>query len=82
MVLTSVYFDVASDPNLAAVPTTNLKRNRRIGSVVMLLVGAIVGGWLSRSSGGMQSALWMAAGFKMVIAFAWLAWKKEAAPSK
>ncbi|KAE8350675.1 hypothetical protein BDV28DRAFT_159397 [Aspergillus coremiiformis] len=82
VVLTSVYFDVASDPKLTAVPTTNPKRNRRIGSVVTLLVGAIVGGWLSRSRGGMQSALWMAAGFKMVIAFAWLVWKGEVVASK
>ncbi|KAE8145523.1 hypothetical protein BDV25DRAFT_164484 [Aspergillus avenaceus] len=77
VVLTSVYFDVASDPKLAAVPTTNVKRNRRIGSVVLLLVGAIVGGWLSKSSGGMQSALWMAAGVKMVIGLVWLVWKDE-----
>jgi hypothetical protein len=82
VVLTSVYFDVASDPKIAAMPTTNVKRNRRIGGVVMLLVGAIVGGWLSKSSGGMQSALWMAAGVKMVIAFAWLVWKGEAVASK
>jgi uncharacterized membrane protein YoaK (UPF0700 family) len=77
VVLTSVYFDVASDPKLADMPTTNPKRNRRIGGVVMLLVGAIIGGWLSRSSGGMQSALWMAAGFKFLIGFMWLVWKGE-----
>ncbi|KAF9884447.1 hypothetical protein FE257_001778 [Aspergillus nanangensis] len=82
VVLTSVYFDVASDPKLGDVPTKNPKRNRRIGGVVMLLVGAIVGGWLSRSSGGMQSALWMAAGFKFVIGLAWLVWKGEDVPSK
>ncbi|KAF7170398.1 hypothetical protein CNMCM5623_002872 [Aspergillus felis] len=77
VVLTSVYFDVASDPKLTAAPTTNAKRNRRIGGVVMLLVGAIAGGWLSRSSGGMQSALWMAAGFKFVIGLGWLFWRAE-----
>lgn len=80
MVLTSVYFDIASDPKLIVKPTTNAKRNRRVGGVVSLLVGAIVGGWLSRSSGGMQSALWMAAGMKFVAAIAWLFWK--AAPAK
>ncbi|RHZ51951.1 hypothetical protein CDV55_103753 [Aspergillus turcosus] len=77
VVLTSVYFDVASDPKLAVGPSANVKRNRRVGGVVMLLVGAIVGGWLSRSSGGMQSALWMAAGFKFVIGLGWLFWKAE-----
>ncbi|RHZ66520.1 YoaK family protein [Aspergillus thermomutatus] len=77
VVLTSVYFDVASDPKLREKPTANAKRNRRVGGVVMLLVGAIAGGWLSRSSGGMQSALWMAAGFKFVIGVGWLFWRAE-----
>ncbi|CAI7585025.1 unnamed protein product [Penicillium glandicola] len=80
VVLTSVYFDIASDPKLVEKPTANAKRNRRIGGVVSLLIGAIIGGWLSRSSGGMQSALWMAAGIKFVAAIAWLFWK--AAPAK
>ncbi|KAJ5104241.1 hypothetical protein N7532_004770 [Penicillium argentinense] len=75
VVLTSVYFDIASDPKITDKPTANAKRNRRIGGVVSLLVGAIVGGWLSRSSGGMESALWMAAGLKFVAALAWIFWK-------
>ncbi|KAJ5247670.1 hypothetical protein N7468_002653 [Penicillium chermesinum] len=75
VVLTSVYFDIASDPKITDKPTANVKRNRRIGGVVFLLVGAIVGGWLSRSSGGMMSALWMAAGLKFVAALGWLVWK-------
>ncbi|KAJ5584756.1 uncharacterized protein N7459_004556 [Penicillium hispanicum] len=77
VVLTSVYFDIASDPKITDKPTANVKRNRRIGGVVSLLVGAIVGGWLSRSSGGMQSALWLAAGLKFVAAFGWLFWKAK-----
>ncbi|KAJ5339643.1 hypothetical protein N7541_011602 [Penicillium brevicompactum] len=80
VVLTSVYFDIASDPKITDKPTANVKRNRRVGGVVALLIGAIVGGWLSRSSGGMESALWMAAGLKFVAAFGWLFWK--AAPAK
>ncbi|KAJ5190351.1 uncharacterized protein N7498_009336 [Penicillium cinerascens] len=78
VVLTSVYFDIASDPKIAQKPTSNAKRNRRIGGVVSLLIGAIVGGWLSRSSGGMESALWMAAGLKLVAAAGWLFWKAAA----
>lgn len=74
VVLTSVYFDTASDPKLADGPTSNVKRNRRIGGVVFLLIGAIIGGWLSKSSGGMQSALWMAAGLKFVIGAIWWFW--------
>lgn len=75
VVLTSVYFDIASDAKILDKPTANVKRNRRIGGVVSLLIGAIVGGWMSRSSGGMQSALWLAAGLKFVAAFGWLVWK-------
>ncbi|KAJ5133042.1 hypothetical protein N7448_007200 [Penicillium atrosanguineum] len=78
VVLTSVYFDIASDPKITDKPNSNVKRNRRIGGVVALLVGAIAGGWLSRSSGGMESALWMAAGLKFVAAFGWLFWKGAA----
>ncbi|KAJ5287908.1 hypothetical protein N7478_003594 [Penicillium angulare] len=77
VVLTSVYFDIASDPKLVGKPTANVKRNRRIGGVVFLLVGAIVGGWLSRSSGGMESALWLTAGLKFIAALGWLVWKAK-----
>jgi hypothetical protein len=77
VVLTSVYFDIASDPRINDQPNTNPKRNRRIGSAVMLVVGAIVGGWLSRSSGGMQAALWMAAGLKICIGVAWWGWNEQ-----
>lgn len=79
VVLTSVYFDIASDPNLTAGVlkrgSTNAKRNRRVGGVVGLLVGAIVGGWLSRSSGGMQSALWVAGGLKFCLGVLWWFWR-------
>ncbi|KAJ5122914.1 hypothetical protein N7448_009011 [Penicillium atrosanguineum] len=78
VVLTSVYFDIASEPRIAEKSITNVKRNSRIGGVVSLLIGAIVGGWLSRSSGSMESALWMAAGLKFVAAVGWLFWKAAA----
>ncbi|KAL2821487.1 hypothetical protein BJX63DRAFT_218031 [Aspergillus granulosus] len=78
VVLTSVYFDVASDPKVVRDVTGNVKRNRRVGGVVMLLLGAIVGGWLSKSSGGMESALWLSAGLKGVIGIGWLGWVAEA----
>lgn len=77
VVLTSVYFDLASDPGLLQGPTRNVKRNRRAGAVVTLLVGAIAGGWLSRSSGGMESALWISAGIKAIIGVGWLVWRGE-----
>ncbi|RAH76469.1 hypothetical protein BO86DRAFT_325668, partial [Aspergillus japonicus CBS 114.51] len=72
VVITSVYFDIASDMNIFA--GKNVKRNRRVAGVVMLLVGAIVGGWLNRSAGGMASTFWLAAGIKFLIGCGWLVW--------
>lgn len=74
VVLTSVYFDIASDPALVAGVTTNLKRNRRIGSVVAIVVGAIIGGWLCHSDAEMQSALWISGFIKACMAVAWAFW--------
>ncbi|QKX58074.1 uncharacterized protein TRUGW13939_05195 [Talaromyces rugulosus] len=59
VVLTSVYFDIASDPGLTDSVTKNVKRNRRIGSVAAIAIGAIIAGWLCRSDAEMQSALWI-----------------------
>jgi hypothetical protein len=77
VVLTSVYFDIASDTSLRVGPRCNVKRNRRLAGVVMVLLGGIAGGWLSRSRGGMQSALWMAAGMKFCVAVVWGVWRGE-----
>lgn len=75
VVLTSVYFDLASDPALVTGSVGgNVKRNRRAGAVVMLVIGAIVGGWLSRSAAGMESALWISGGIKFILAFVWFGW--------
>lgn len=74
-VLTSVYCDLASDPKLLA--RNNVKRNRRAAAVVTLLIGGIVGGWLSRSNAGLSTALWIAGGVKIVISASWSVWKER-----
>ncbi|EED13093.1 DUF1275 domain protein [Talaromyces stipitatus ATCC 10500] len=74
VVLTSVYFDIASDPKLTDGVTKNVKRNRRIGSAVAILVGAIAAGWLCRSDAEMQSALWISGFLKVCIAVGWTVW--------
>jgi uncharacterized membrane protein YoaK (UPF0700 family) len=74
VVLTSVYFDIASDPKLTDGPTKNVKRNRRMGSVAAIVIGAIAAGWLCRSNAEMESALWISGFIKMCIAVAWLFW--------
>ena len=72
-VLTSVYCDLASDPRF--LKKDNVKRNRRLGAVLMFLLGGIAGGWISRSSAGMSVALWVAAAIKFGIACTWSLWK-------
>jgi uncharacterized membrane protein YoaK (UPF0700 family) len=76
-VLTSVYCDLGSDYNLFVPLKENWKRNRRFGAVVFLILGAIIGGWLSKTKAGMPAALWMAAGVKFCISIAWLLWRPE-----
>jgi hypothetical protein len=71
-VLTSVYCDLISDPDIRK--KENVKRNRRFAAVVMLLLGGITGGWLSRSGVGMSMSLWVAAATKLAIACSWLVW--------
>ncbi|RAL10304.1 YoaK family protein [Aspergillus homomorphus CBS 101889] len=80
VVITSVYFDIASDMNIFA--GKNVKRNRRVAGVVMLLIGAIVGGWLNRSDGGMASTFWLAAGIKFLIGCGWLVWAPVKGPGE
>lgn len=79
-VLTSVYCDIFNDPKLLAPWGENPKRNRRISTVILMLLGGIIGAWLSRIEGGMGVALWVSGAVKFAIAIAWFAWKTEGPP--
>ena len=74
-VLTSVYCDLASDVKFWE--TGNVKRNRRLAAVVGILIGGIVGGWITRSQAGLATNLWLAAAIKLGIAVAWGLWKPK-----
>jgi hypothetical protein len=76
-VLTSVYCDLGNDANLFGPLNSNWPRNRRFVAVAAILLGAVIGGWLTRTSGGLAAPLWTAAGVKLCITVAWLAWKAE-----
>jgi uncharacterized membrane protein YoaK (UPF0700 family) len=77
VVLTSTYCDLFIDPHLLTAPITeDPKRNRRAASVVALLVGAVVGGLLTRS-GDISNALWIAAGIKAIFAVLWVFWHSK-----
>ncbi|KAI2081702.1 hypothetical protein LOZ36_006128 [Ophidiomyces ophidiicola] len=73
-VLTSLYYDLAADPALLAPLRENVKRNRRFAAAVAVVAGAVLGGWLARATGGIETALWMAAATKFAVAVAWLCW--------
>lgn len=74
VVLTSMLCDIASDPNLTGSWKSNVKRNRRTMAFLGILVGAIVGGFISEGTGKMQVVLWIAGALKLLITFAWLVW--------
>ena len=68
-VLTSVYNDFASDTKLWA--WSNPKRTRRVVAVVMVLLGGICGGWLSRLKNGFQIVLWLGGAIKILLGVSW-----------
>lgn len=74
-VLTSVYADLGADRR--AWRWGNVKRDRRVGSVVSLLLGGISGAWLSRSKVGFEGVLWIGGGVKLVLAGCWLMFSRE-----
>ena len=77
VVLTSAYCDLFFDQKVLSAPLTeNVKRNRRVASVVLLFLGAISGGFLTRD-GEIALALWIAGGIKIGIAVLWLFWKSK-----
>ncbi|KAF2002502.1 hypothetical protein P154DRAFT_140125 [Amniculicola lignicola CBS 123094] len=75
VVLTSNYCDLFSDPKLFHV--SNVERNRRIAAPLLLLFGAILGGFWAHSETGLKGALWSAAVLKSLVVGAWLVWKAD-----
>ncbi|KAJ5498759.1 hypothetical protein N7453_007810 [Penicillium expansum] len=55
----------------------NVKRDRRIIAFVLTLVGAIVGGWVTKVTGGVAPILWLSAGIKGLLVLAWAFWKAK-----
>ena len=78
VVLTSLYCDLMSDPNLLTAGLfEDPDRNRRAGGAVMLFVGATIGGALMKTSVGYVGALWLATGIKGSLVLAWLVWRQK-----
>lgn len=68
-------YDFGSDPEL--FDRRNAKRNRRFFGFCCLLVGAVTGGWVTKQSGHITLAMWIAGGIKLCIAAGWVVWPAE-----
>ncbi|KAJ5183954.1 hypothetical protein N7492_001570 [Penicillium capsulatum] len=78
VVLTSVYCDLFSHPDLLSSKVFgHTEEMRRLSAVVCLLVGVVLGGVWAHSSVGLMGALWMAAFLKGAIILAWLGWNRK-----
>lgn len=78
VVLTSVYRDLMSDPNLFAwKPSANPKRNRRVLAILMLFAGAAVSRVLGMSPVGLAGSLWLSAAMKATVGITWYLWAAE-----
>ncbi|KXG54457.1 Protein of unknown function DUF1275 [Penicillium griseofulvum] len=75
VVITSLLCDLMSDPQLFLV--RNVKRDRRIIAFLLTLVGAIVGGWVTKVTGAISPILWLSAGIKGLLVLAWALWKAK-----
>lgn len=76
IVLTSGYCDLAMDDKVFGGVTTNSKRNRRVLSMIMVVTGAILGGFLTKQ-GDIGPTLWAVAAIKVLMALVWLLWKSK-----
>ncbi|KAL8686018.1 MAG: hypothetical protein Q9218_007401 [Villophora microphyllina] len=81
VVVTSLIYDFGSDPALLQSWGRNIKRNRRGLAFLGILAGAIVGGWIDRGTGRMESALWLACGMKLLVTISLVLWPKGASES-
>lgn len=79
VVLTSVYCDLFYHPDFVSgmALRKDVEERRRVGAVVCLLLGAVMGGFWARSEVGLMGALWTAVGLKAFIVLAWFFWKEE-----
>lgn len=77
VVITTTVYDFGSDPNLLRGLRQNPVRNRRFFGFAMLLIGAITGGWVTKTTGHINIPMWIAAAIKAGIALAWAVWPAE-----
>ena len=75
VVLTSTYCDLMMDPFLFTAPINqDAKRNRRFLSAIALLLGAVLGGFLTKNK-DIADPLWIAGVIKVILAGVWIFWR-------
>ncbi|KAL8707391.1 MAG: hypothetical protein Q9220_007583 [cf. Caloplaca sp. 1 TL-2023] len=77
VVVSTMLYDFGADPKLFARLGENRVRNRRIGGFCCLLVGAVMGGWVTKQSGHIGIPMWVAGAIKLGITVAWAVWPAE-----
>ncbi|MDI1485379.1 MAG: hypothetical protein OHK93_000516 [Ramalina farinacea] len=79
VVVTSMLHDISTDPKFFAGLNKNVKRNRRVAAFLLILIGAIAGGFIGEGTKRMQIPLWIAGGLKLGIVIAWMLWPEAKA---
>ncbi|KAL8644706.1 MAG: hypothetical protein Q9210_007117 [Variospora velana] len=75
VVVSTMLYDFGSDPELFR--KGNGKRKRRFMGFCALLVGAVVGGWVTKQTGHITVPMWVGGVIKLCIAGAWVVWPAE-----
>ncbi|EER40923.1 DUF1275 domain-containing protein [Histoplasma capsulatum H143] len=60
-VLTSLYYDLVSEPGIFRPFIRNRKANQRLTAIVGVIGGSVIGGSLSKSTGRVSPSLWIVA---------------------
>lgn len=81
VVVTTMVYDFGSDERLFAKLFANPVRNRRFAGWFFMLLGAILGGFLTVYTRHIVVTLWVGSGIKACLTIAWIVWpaKKEVA---
>lgn len=79
VVLTIIYGDMSSDPNvLTAGLSAHPVRNRKLGGVAFYFLGAVAGGAVARNEMlGFSGGLGIAAAVQFCLAGGWMFWKED-----
>ena len=78
VVVTTMLCELWADPRLFF--KRNAGRDRRLAAFLLMLLGAIIGGWADKASRTVQAALWMAGGLKFGIVGAVAVWSSADIP--